>query len=103
MYIQAVSMDFRNQLNDHGWACVPSVSNKKELLDLAKSIGTPMLSPSGRVVRELRPRLPRDSPMGTLSSSFSTGSFPLHTDTAFWPMPARYLVFRVEGDYRRVT
>ena len=44
-----------------------------------------------------------DSHRGTLSKTYGTGSFPLHTDTAFWPVPSRYVVLRVRGDIRRHT
>jgi hypothetical protein len=38
-----------------------------------------------------------------LSASFGTKSFPLHTDTASLPIPARYIVLRALGDTRRNT
>ena len=38
-----------------------------------------------------------------MSAQFGMGEFPLHTDTAFWTIPARFLILRVSGDTRRPT
>lgn len=90
-------------LRSSGWCYVRGVSSQSDLLGLARSIGRPIPSPTGELIKELRPTAaPRARP-GTLSFAFGAGSFPGHTDTAFWPVPARYLVFRVRGDYRRRT
>jgi len=40
---------------------------------------------------------------GSLSAKYGCREFPLHTDTAFWPIPVRFLVLRVIGDTRRCS
>jgi alpha-ketoglutarate-dependent taurine dioxygenase len=83
---------------------VPDVRSQSRLLEVARSIGRPVLSPTGELIKKLYPRNaePR-SRRRTLSSVYGTGNFPLHTDTAFWPLPVRYVVFRATGDIRRGT
>lgn len=79
------------------------ITSRSALLELARSIGRPVPSPSGEVVKELIPKCQSAAARGTLSGTYGTGSFPLHTDTAFWPLPARYVVLRTRGDTRRHT
>lgn len=94
---------FDSDLHTRGWVRVHGIDSKEAMVELAKSIGNPINSPSGKLVKELRPQETKDARENTLSSKYGTGNFPLHTDTAFWPVPARYLVFRVHGDVRRPT
>jgi alpha-ketoglutarate-dependent taurine dioxygenase len=89
------------ELDTRGWTRIPAIRNRSELLQLANSIGHPVASPTGEIVKSLRPVPVEKAPTGTLSSVFGLGPFPLHTDTAFWPIPARYVVLRVQGDIRR--
>ena len=79
------------------------VASTSELLKLAGSIGRPVPSPTGELVKELSPRRGGHAHRCTLSDTYGKGSFPLHTDTAFWPVPCRYVIFRVRGDIRRAT
>jgi hypothetical protein len=92
-----------SQLKTCGWTCVSGITNRTELLELARSIGRPVRSPSGELVKELTPTQQSKARRGTLSGTYSMGPFPLHTDTAFWPIPSRYIVLRVRGDIRRYT
>lgn len=96
-------MHFLNDLEERGWVLVPGISSSAELLELAKSIGSPTPSPSGELVKKIGVISEADATPGTLSATFGTKSFPLHTDTAFWAIPARYLILRVRGDTRRHT
>jgi hypothetical protein len=95
-------LDMRG-LKGHGWGVVRNVKSQAELLMLAGSLGRPIASPSGDFVKEIRPTSYENARKGTLSATYSTGPFPLHTDTAFWPVPARYVVLRTRGDIRRDT
>ena len=61
------------------------------------------MTSTGELIKGLRVTSRSHARPGTLSSAYGSGEFPLHTDTAFWPLPARYLVFRVQGDNRRRT
>lgn len=90
-------------LETRGWTQVQGVSDRTGLVDLANKIGNPVAAPTGELVREIRAMPAVDTKTGSLTATFGTGRFPLHTDTAFWPIPARYLVMRVHGDVRRPT
>jgi len=89
------------ELRTHGWTRVSGITNRLEALTLARSIGRPLLSPTGELVKELIPKPKVHARPGTLSEIYDRGFFPLHTDTAFWPVPARYVIFRARGDIRR--
>lgn len=66
------------------------------MLRIASALGTIIRDPAGELVSLLRPQYSHQ----TLSRSFSFrhghGAFPLHTDTAFWSIPARYLVLKAK-------
>ena len=81
---------------------VKGVNDKDSLLELARSLGSPIAGADGQLVREwvMHRTAARSC---TLSATFGTASFPLHTDTAFWKVPARFLVMRAIGDVRRPT
>jgi hypothetical protein len=96
-------MRYCSQLNSCGWLCVHGISSQTSLLELANSIGTPVTSPSGDIVKTIKVTSAARARPGTLSAQNGQGEFPLHTDTAFWPVPARYLVLRALGDTRRCT
>jgi alpha-ketoglutarate-dependent taurine dioxygenase len=67
----------------------------KELLELAKSLGTPVPSRKApRLIDQLRPISKSQAQPSSLSAQHGTGAFPLHTDTAHWRTPARYILLR---------
>ena len=82
---------------------VPGITSQSRLLEVAWAIGRPKMSPAGEVIKLLTPRIAVESRARTLSATYGRGPFPLHTDTAFWPVPCRYLIFRATGDVRRPT
>ncbi len=91
------------ELHTKGWMLVDGISSKAEVLELGKAIGTPVLTPNGELVKEIR-RIPAlEAPPGSQSSIYGAGRFPLHTDTVFWPTPVRYVILRGYGDTRRPT
>lgn len=91
------------ELQTKGWTLVDGISSQTEMLELGKALGSPVLTPNGELVKEIR-RIPaREAPPGSQSSIYGTGRFPLHTDTVFWPTPVRYVILRGYGDTRRPT
>lgn len=92
-----------SDIEQYGWVLVPGISDRSKLLELAASLGTPVRSPDGHLVKVLRPCTSAQSHHMTLSKKYGRGAFPFHTDTAFWPLPCRYVVLRVCGDTRRQT
>lgn len=96
-------MKLLETLQDRGWACIPGVNGTSELLLLAMSLGQPVENARHELISELRVAASADARPLTLSAAFGTRSFPLHTDTAFWPIPAKFLVMLADGDIRRTT
>ncbi len=93
----------RKEIQEKGWARFQGVEGSKSLLELANIFGQPLNSPKGNLVQEVRITSSERALPHTLSAQFGEGEFPLHTDTAFWPTPARFLVMKVLGDMRRRT
>lgn len=93
----------KEELKTRGWTCLQGVRSSSELLDLAHTLGRPVPSPTGELVKELSPIEGTEARQGTFSAEYARGAIPLHTDTAFWPLPSKYLVFRARGDLRRPT
>jgi alpha-ketoglutarate-dependent taurine dioxygenase len=92
------------ELQERGWTIVPDVRTQSRLLEVARSVGRPVLSPTGELIKKLYPHnAEAKSNRRTLSVVYGMDKFPLHTDTAFWPLPCRYIVFRATGDIRRGT
>jgi hypothetical protein len=91
------------ELEARGWMRVRGVANRSNLLELARSIGCPVPAPTGELVKELTVKGNAAARKGTFSGIYGEGQFPLHTDTAFWPRPSRYIVLRACGDIRRCT
>jgi alpha-ketoglutarate-dependent taurine dioxygenase len=48
---------------------------------------------SGELLRQIRPQPANRAKPNTLSSRFGMDAFPFHTDTAYWPTPARFILF----------
>jgi hypothetical protein len=96
-------MNLLETLEERGWANIPGVNGSSDLLRLAMSLGKPVENARHELTSELRVATTAEARPLTLSATFGTGAFPLHTDTAFWPTPARFLVMLAEGDIRRTT
>jgi hypothetical protein len=90
------------ELESRGWTAIDGVP-PDGLLEIAEQLGRPVVGPTGEPVKKLVPMDAVDAKALTLSATYGKGRFPLHTDTAFWPTPCRYLIFRVAGDFRRET
>lgn len=86
-----------SDLEYQGWVCLKGVRTTSDMLVVAKALGRPL------GVRILTPVDAAEARSGSLSAAYGRGEFPFHTDTAFWPRPARYLIMRVVGDQRRPT
>ena len=82
------------KLQKQGWLLTQS-ANEQEMLKLAESLGVPKASRSGgSLIDELRP-IPKDQAHpASLSARYGVEAFPLHTDTAHWRSPARYILLR---------
>jgi hypothetical protein len=66
------------ELNTRGWILVDDISSQADLLKLGTSLGSPVRTPNGELVKEIR-RIPREeAPLGSQSALYGAGPFPLH-------------------------
>jgi Taurine catabolism dioxygenase TauD, TfdA family len=93
-----LSQGQRAQLRDYGFVSMQSEFDDLDLLRIAEDLGRPVPSKPGRsVISELRPTRSSSQQTETFSSVFGLGEFPFHTDTAHWPVPARFVILRDVG------
>lgn len=92
-----------NRLKTEGVVVIDGVHSKDELISLAKSIGKIRPHPNGEYVATLKSSDGRSSLAGTFSNIYGLAAFPFHTDTAFWELPARYIVMGVQKRSRCKT
>lgn len=81
-----------DKLHSDGWVSLDGFSNATELRDAIAVLSSSPPELSGRLI-------PRNAgSVGARSFSFyhGTSRFPMHTDTAFWPVPARFVVLMAE-------
>lgn len=79
-------------LNKDGWVELSHFSEDEELLSLASSIGQIEKQQNGHEIFILEPKKGNRSVKGTFSNKYGFGRFPLHTDTAFYEHPVRYML-----------
>lgn len=80
------------------------VQDTSAFFELASSLGDPISLQNGTFVKELQVSRHSEAKPNSLSSRFGRGMFPFHTDTAFWRLPARWVLLRaVSGDLERPT
>ncbi len=78
--------------NTKGWLEFSGIESIQSVLTLANEFGDIIAHPDGNEFNIITPRKKNNSYPGTLSHLHEYGEFPLHTDTAFWSVPARYIV-----------
>lgn len=76
----------------NGWVEFHGLHLDNELLSLAYSLGTLVSHPNGSKVFTLTPKSGISSTKGTFSNKYGFEQFPLHTDTAFFVQPIRYML-----------
>jgi hypothetical protein len=64
----------------------------RKLQALAEKLGEIAPGRGRQLVEVIVPRTPDTAFAGSLSRKYGLGSLPLHTDTAHWPLPCRYLL-----------
>ena len=90
-------------LQASGWTIIDGVKSDEDFYRISTSIGVPLPSPTGELIKRITPQTSEQSRPGTMSDQYGLEAFPFHTDTAFWPTPARYVLLKAEGDIRRNT
>ncbi|MEC3876692.1 Fe(II)-2OG oxygenase family protein [Chryseobacterium salviniae] len=98
-----ISRQQLNELNLKGWIEFYSVNNDEYLLNISKEIGNIVNHPNGQLIDYLNPKRKINTIKNTFSHNFEHQEFPLHTDTAFWNLPARYVVMSCEETSETAT
>ena len=80
------------KINKIGWARIEGVESIEDLISIANYMGNIIPHPNGEKIFCLKPSDGKSAVKGTFSNVFGYSEFPLHTDTAFWSVPARYLI-----------
>lgn len=92
-----------NTLHNKGWIEIGGINGTADLIKIGNELGTLLPGPNGEIIKEIKRKKKEESLQGSQSSIYGHGRFPLHTDTVFWPLPARYVIFYAIGDVRRPT
>ncbi|MBP6056662.1 MAG: TauD/TfdA family dioxygenase [Candidatus Fonsibacter sp.] len=79
-------------LKENGWTEFNSGSSDSELISIASEIGNIIKHPNGQDVFLLKPKSENESLLGTFSNKHGLLDFPLHTDTAFYKNPVRFIL-----------
>lgn len=93
MWKKVWAMDLSTRLSTgRGWHQVSGITDDQSLINLAASLGC---AREGHIAR-LLPMESANAKSRSFSFTYGLDEFPLHTDVAFWPIPARYLVMWAE-------
>ncbi|CNK68919.1 TauD/TfdA family dioxygenase [Yersinia enterocolitica] len=76
----------------NGYNSVENCTSVDSFLELARSLGEIICHPNGELYDIVIANDGTNARTGSFSKNFSFKDFPLHTDTAFWAIPARLLV-----------
>ena len=86
----------RQELLTQGWSIfrppVAGAGLRETVQQLAHALGAAVPLRGRVLVQELRPTSRHSARPRSLSKQFGKGPFPLHVDTAHWPVPCRYIV-----------
>ena len=97
MPVHAFAGADQSELLRDGWALVRAhADNENELSSLvvavAQSLGRCLQNKRGSLVAEIAPRKATQGNPASLSGKYGYGVFPLHSDTAHWTVPCRFVV-----------
>lgn len=84
-------MDIISALSIQGYAELSDVETTEQALCATEILGSLILL-NGQAVQELVPKEKDAAVSRSFSKRHGLRSFPLHTDTAFWAQPARFVV-----------
>lgn len=92
-------MNVRELLKRDGIAEIACDGYKdSDLIGIASGFGKVVPGARNELVQYLPARDKGNGPVGSFSYTVGYGSFPWHTDTAYWDIPARYLLLASETD-----
>lgn len=84
-------MNILSALSTHGYAQLSDVEGIEHALSATEKLG-PLLPLNGVAIQKLVPKGKEAAQSNSFSRRHGRGDFPLHTDTAFWTEPARFVV-----------
>ena len=84
-------MHLISELSARGYAQLHDVESIEHALSGTESLG-PLLPLNGQRVQRLVPKEREAAKSNSFSRQHGRSAFPLHTDTAFWDEPARFIV-----------
>jgi hypothetical protein len=87
----------KEKIDKDGWIEIKGFNSNDELINVANQIGSIISHPDGNEINILNPKNSSESIKGTFSDKYEFNKFPLHTDTAFWAKPARYILMKSES------
>ena len=80
---------------DKGWyatKCDDLRSIESFILDIARDLGECVSGRHGQIIENLNPLTHDQSYPNSLSEKYGLGPLPLHSDTAHWIVPCRYII-----------
>lgn len=94
---------WKEDLELKGWVEVDNIHSTDELFEIAETVGDVVRHPDGQLLNIIVPKKRSNAVSGTFSAKHGLDGFPLHTDTAFWPLPTRYIILMVDGNTENGT
>lgn len=92
------------ELRNKGWTeIIISSTNEKKLIEIASNIGKIQTHPNGELVGTIIPKNKTNAILNSFSYKYEHNTFPLHTDTAFWNVPAKYVLLFSELESQTAT
>ena len=82
----------KEKIDKEGWQEIGDVFSNEDVISIASSFDAVVPHLNGEMLTVISPSDGKDKITGTFSNRFGHSTFPLHTDTAFWTKPARYIV-----------
>lgn len=84
---------YKKLLKENGMVEIDlSLFPETDLLSMSSNFGEVIPGARGELVQEIPAREKGNGPVGSFSYTVGYGAFPWHTDTAYWNVPARYLL-----------
>lgn len=84
-------MEILSALSTSGYAELSDVHDIEQALLVTAELGC-VVPLNGQAVQKLVPKVEAEATSQSFSKRHGRGLFPLHTDTAFWARPARFVV-----------
>lgn len=84
--------EIKQKLNKDGWVLFNNPNEDEVLLEISKKMGQIIMHPNGKLIDYLTPKDKTEAIEKTFSHKYGFEKFPFHTDTAFWNIPARYVL-----------